>query len=169
MVMAGRLRRCWAHLASDARSVRRVFDDALLMRIEEAIARSERAHSAEVRVAIEAALPLRQVWRGRSPRERALEVFGGLGVWDTAANNGVLLYLLWADHAVEIVADRAAAAAIAQARWREVCDSLAAACRAGDFAAGTIAAIERIDELLIEAFPRADGYTNELPNRPAIL
>jgi len=167
--MAGKLARSWAHLLSDSRSVRRVFDDDLLARIEAAITSSERAHSAEVRVAIEASLPIGQVWRGRTPRERALEVFGALGVWDTAANNGVLLYVLWADHAVEIVADRAAAAAIPPAGWREVCEALAAAYRAGDFTTGTMAAIERIDQLLIGAFPRLDGDTDELPNRPAIL
>src|SRR5690606_39251421 len=87
LVMAGKLARSWAHLLSDSRSVRRVFDDDLLARIEAAITSSERAHSAEVRVAIEASLPIGQVWRGRTPRERALEVFGALGVWDTAANN----------------------------------------------------------------------------------
>lgn len=168
--MAGsKLARTFSHLVSDARSVRRAFDDALLTRIEEAIARSERGHSAEVRIAIEASLPLRDVWRGRTPRERALEVFGALGVWDTAANNGVLLYVLWADRAVEIVADRAAAAAIAPARWREVCDALVAAYRSRDFERGTVAAIERIGELLIEAFPAAAGDANELPDRPAIL
>ena len=168
--MAGsKLARAFSNLGSDARSVRRAFDDALLTRIEEAIARSERAHSAEVRIAIEASLPMRDVLRGRAPRERALEVFGTLGVWDTAASNGVLLYVLWADRAVEIVADRAAAAAIPESRWREVCDALVGAYRGGDFERGTLAAIERIGELLIDAFPAARGDANELPDRPAIL
>lgn len=167
--MAGRIARCRAHLLCDEHTLRRVFDDALLAGIEDAITRSERAHAAELRVAIEASLPLREVWRGRTPRERAIEAFGQLGVWDTAANNGVLLYLLWADHAVEIVADRAAAAAIPEARWREVCDALAAACRDGDVASGLVGAIDRIDRLLIEAFPAVQGDANELPNRPVIL
>ena len=149
--------------------MRRVFHDDLVARVEEAIGRGEQAHSAELRVAIEASLPLREVWRGRTPRDRALEAFGALRVWDTAANNGVLLYVLWADRAVEIVADRAAAAAIAPARWREVCELLVAAYRGGDFERGTIAAIERIHGLLVEAFPSAAGGANELPDRPAIL
>ncbi|KAA0218927.1 MAG: hypothetical protein DWB43_08030 [Lautropia sp.] len=166
---AGRLARTWSHLLNEARTVRRVFHDELLARIEEAIGRSERAHSAELRIAIEASLPLREVWRGRTPRDRALEAFGALRVWDTAANNGVLLYVLWADRAVEIVADRAAAAAIAPPRWHEVCELLAAAYREGDFERGTIAAIERIHRLLVEAFPSAAGGANALPDRPVIL
>jgi uncharacterized membrane protein len=167
--MAGRMARCRAHLTSDSRTVRRVFDDALLARIEASITRSEQAHAAELRVAIEASLPLREAWRGRAPRDRALEVFGMLGVWDSAGNNGVLLYVLWADHAVEIVADRAAAEAIPQQQWREICDALSAAYRAGDFAEGTLAAIDRIDRLLIGAFPAAGGEVNEQPDRPVIL
>ncbi|MCO5107744.1 MAG: TPM domain-containing protein [Burkholderiaceae bacterium] len=168
-MVAGRLARTWTHLVNEARSVRRVFDDEVLTRIEAAIARSERAHTAELRIAFEASLPLREVWRGRSPRERALEVFGSLRVWDTEANNGVLLYVLWADRAVEIVADRAAAASIPPQRWREVCDALSAAYRRGEFEPGTLVAIERIHALMIEAFPATAGDANELPNRPAIL
>lgn len=166
---AGRLARTWSHLVNEARSVRRMFHDDLLARVEQAIGPGERAPSAELRIAIEASLPLREIWRGRTPRDRALEVFGALRVWDTSANNGVLLYVLWADRAVEIVADRAAAAAIAPARWREVCELLVAAYRGGDFERGTIAAIERIHGLLVEAFPSAAGGANELPDRPAIL
>ena len=33
-------------------------------------------------------------------------MFGKLRVWDTEHNNGVLIYLLLAEHAIEIVADR---------------------------------------------------------------
>ena len=43
-----------------------------------------------------------------------MQVFGQLGVWDTAQNNGVLIYLLLADRVVEIVADRGIAARISQ-------------------------------------------------------
>jgi len=152
-------------------SARRAFPDAVLASIEEAIERSEREHTAELRFAVEASLPLDDVRRGRSPRERALEVFAHAGVWDTEANNGVLLYVLLADHAVEIVADRAAAAKIHDGDWREICATLSDAYRHGRFEAGTLAAIERIDRLLVAAFPREAGTrdVDELPNRPLVL
>lgn len=167
--MAGRFARCWAHLRTDARDARRAFPDSLLTKIEDSIVASERLHSAELRVAIESSLPVAQAWRGRPPRDRALEVFAQTGVWDTANNNGVLLYVLIADHAVEIVADRAAAAAITQAYWREICDALSLAYRAGEFETGTLAAIERIERLLVEAFPGHANDVDELPNRPLML
>jgi len=163
--------RWWAHARCSVFSARRAFPDALLKRIEEAIERSEQGHTAELRFAVEASLPPADVWRGRSPRERALEVFAHTGVWDTEANNGVLLYVLLADHAVEIVADRAAAARIDDGYWREICNASSEAYRHGNFEAGTIAAIERIGRLLGAAFPRAVGSTdvNELPDRPLVL
>lgn len=167
--MAGRLARCWAHLVHDHRRARRVFPDALLSRIEALIGEGERTHAAELRLAIEASMPVHRIWRGCTPRQRAHEVFAELGVWDTAGNNGVLLYVLLADHAVEIVADRAAAAAIAGERWREVCDALAAAYREGAFEQGTLTAVQRIGVLLAGAFPAAGERADELPNRPAIL
>lgn len=167
--MAGALARCWAHLVHDHRSVRRRFPDALLSRIEALIGEGERAHSGELRVAIEASLPIRRILRRCSTRERAREVFAQLGVWDTAGNNGVLLYVLLADHAVEIVADRAAAAVIPESRWREICEALAVAYRQRAFEQGTLEAVQRITGLLAEAFPATARAANELPDRPAIL
>src|SRR5690606_24998795 len=108
MVMKRGLARIWAHLACDARDVRRLFPDESLRRIEQAVSEGERGHSAEIRIAIEASLPWHRAARGVTPHDRALEVFSELRVWDTEGNNGVLVYLLVADHAIEIVADRAA-------------------------------------------------------------
>lgn len=169
--MAGIIARAWAHVRHGAHSARRAFPDATLARIEEAIERSEREHRAELRLVVEAALPLREAWRGRSPRDRALEVFALTRIWDTEANNGVLLYVLLADHAVEIVADRAAAAKIHGGYWREICDAMSVAYREGRFEEGTLAAIERIDRLLAAAFPLGSGAADvdELPNRPLVL
>lgn len=151
--MSASLRRCWRHLRQNLRSAQRAFPNAVLHRIEQAIERSMRGHTAELYVVVESALPLRVVWGGRTPRARALEVFAGIGVWDTEGNNGVLLYLLLADRAVEIVADRAAAAWIHERQWGEICSALSDSCRVGNFETGMLAAIERIDMLLVDAFP----------------
>ena len=169
--MAGTLARCWAHMRHGSSAARRAFPDALLTRIEEAIEQSEREHSAELCFAVEASLSIPDAWRGRSPRDRAVEVFAQTGVWDTDGNNGVLLYVLLADHAVEIVADRTAAAKIHQGYWREICSALSDAYRAGRFEEGTLAAVDRIDRLLVAAFPREAGAVDidELPNRPRVL
>jgi uncharacterized membrane protein len=152
-----RLRRALRHLLTDHADLRRAIDPAVLAAVATQVGAGEHGHLT--------------VLRGLSPRERALEVFGRLGVWDTEGNNGVLLYLLLADHAVEIVADRAAARAIPQAHWDAVARALAQAFAAGQGAAGLQAAVARISELLSAAFPATGAARNldELPDRPAVL
>lgn len=167
--MAGRWKRILDHLRHDQARLRRVFPAQALDRIEQGVVEGESRHGAELRVAIEASLPLGRILGGLGARERALEVFGSLRVWDTEGNNGVLIYLLLADRAVEIVADRAAARAIPQQAWQAVTQALVAECRAGRFVEGTLAAIERLDRLLAQAFPVGERNPDELPNRPVML
>ena len=101
--------RWFRHLFATRRTLHRAFPPATLDAIERAIVESERSHGAELRFAVENALEPGDIRRDMAPRERALEVFAGLGVWDTESNNGVLIYVLLADHDVEIVAATTAA------------------------------------------------------------
>jgi uncharacterized membrane protein len=151
--------------------LRRAFPPASLSAIESAIAESERRHSAEIRVAIESSLDPVQVRRGRSPRARALEVFAELAVWDTEANNGVLIYVLLADRDVEIVADRGYNSRVSTEDWASVCRAMESSFRAGRFEQGTLEGIARVSELVAGHFPAGPGSRNpdELSNRPAIL
>lgn len=152
-------------------SVRRRLSDAALARITAAIEAGEVKHTGEVCFAVEAALPWRDAWRGASPRDRAHEVFAQLRVWDTEANNGVLLYLLLADHAIEIVADRGFEDRVDADAWQAVCDEVQARLREGAFEAAIVLGVERLSSIVSAAFPRADGADdrNELPNRPTVL
>ncbi|MBP8308745.1 MAG: TPM domain-containing protein [Burkholderiaceae bacterium] len=165
-----RLLRLWRHLTTDHADFRRMVGAAALDAIEAAVHQGERAHTAELRVAFEPALPLASVLRRTPPRHRALEVFGSLRVWDTEGNNGVLIYVLLADHAVEIIADRSAARAIPQSQWDDIARSMSAAFARGAYREGTSEAVIRLNALLAAAFP-SDGSDNpdELPNRPAVL
>jgi uncharacterized membrane protein len=97
-------------------------------------------------------------------------MFGKLRVWDTEYNNGVLIYLLLAEHAIEIVADRAAARVVPQAEWDTILTGMREAFRAGRFEQGLSAAIAAVDKLLRQHFPLAEGQSNpnELPD-PAWL
>ena len=96
-------------------------------------------------------------------------VFGHLGIWDTAGNNGVLIYVLMADRDVEIVADRAIAARVPQADWVTVCQEMKDHYKAGRFAEGSEAGIARIGRMLATHFPGEAGDRNEQPNRPVML
>ena len=126
--------RWFRHTFATDGAVRRAFPPAALGRIEAAVDASEQLHSGEIRVAIEGALEPSEIARGKTPRARALEVFAALGVWDTDANNGVLIYVLLADRDVEIVADRGFNGRVAAAEWRAVCENMEREFRAGRFA-----------------------------------
>jgi uncharacterized membrane protein len=157
------------HLTSTRWGTRRRFTPAVLRRIESAIAALERTHGGEIRFAIETAFDLPDLWYGTTPRQRALLVFGQLGVWDTAADNGVLIYVLMADHDVEIVADRAIAARVSPGEWSAVCHEMEAHFKSGQFAEGAEAGIAGVGRLLAAHFPGAGGDSNEQPDRPVLL
>jgi uncharacterized membrane protein len=161
--------RALKHLFATRWGTRRRFTPEVLSRIESQIAELERLHAGEIRFAIETALDLPDLWYGTTPRERAVTVFGTLGVWDTAGSNGVLIYVLMADHDVEIVADRAIAARVPQAGWEAVSREMKDHFQAGRFAEGADAGIEGVGRLLAAHFPGGTGDRNEQPDRPVML
>jgi uncharacterized membrane protein len=166
-----RLARLLRHRWRDESDVRRALPTDALDRLQARIAESERQHSGEIRVCVEAGLPLSYLWRDAPPRERAVAMFGKLRVWDTEANNGVLIYLLLAEHAIELVADRGLTRVADDATWRAVVARLGQALHAGRFEEGLRHAIDEVDVLLREHFPLEEGVadSNELPDRPHLL
>jgi uncharacterized membrane protein len=163
-----KLVRILRHRWLDERDTARALGADGLARIQARIAASEKRHSGEIRVCVEAGLPLSYLWRGASARERAVTMFGKLRVWDTEHNNGVLIYLLLAEHKIEIVADRGLDRHAGAARWRGILDAMRAAFRAGRFEEGLNQAVDAVDALLVQHFPLAPGQVNpnELPDVP---
>jgi uncharacterized membrane protein len=163
-----RLLRLLRHRWFDETDTRRALESQALARIEQRIAASERQHSGEIRVCVEPGLPLSYLWRGAHARERAIAMFGKLRVWDTEANNGVLIYLLLAEHQIEIVADRGIARHVPPGHWQAIVAGMRSEFRAGRFEAGLLQAIEAVEALMLQHFPQADGQANpdELPNKP---
>jgi len=148
---------------------RRRFPGHVLQAIEKAITTVEAKHAGELRFVVEGSLDLAALWAGCTPRQRAIELFGQLGIWDTAENNGVLIYVLMAERDVEIIADRGIAARVGAAEWETVCRLMEAHFRAGRFREGSLAGIEAVGELLARHFPQQGGDRNEQPNRPVLL
>ena len=151
-------------------SAKRHFPPATLDAIQHAIAASEHRHRGEIVFAVEGSLPLAEAMRARSARDRAHEVFARLRVWNTEHNTGVLVYILLAEHAIEIVADRGVAAKIEQAQWQPICTVMQQHFSTGDYERGAIAGVEAIGELLIRHFPtNGERKLDELPDRPVLL
>ena len=165
----GRLRRIFRHRWLDEGDTRRAVPPQLVEKLAARVADSERRHTGEIRIYVEAGLPMSYLWRDASARERAIAMFGKLGVWDTEQNNGVLIYLLLAEHAIEIVADRGLSRHVGPEQWGGIVRDMGGAFRAGRYQEGLAQAIDAVTALLVRHFP-GDGQANpnELPDEPVL-
>lgn len=164
------LRRLLRHLLTTRHALRRAFPREALGRIEAAVHAGETLHDGEVRFAVEADLELPALLAGGTARQRAIELFSLLGIWDTERNNGVLIYVLFADRDVEIVADRGFNPAVSGAEWRAICEEMRGHFSRGEFEAGAVGGIEAVSRLMARHFPAQPGKAqDELPDRPVLL
>ena len=169
--MMNKLLRILKHRWLDERDARRAIGAQALQRIEARVAASELHHSGEIRVCVEAGLPLSYLMRDASARERAVALFGKLGVWDTEHNSGVLIYLLLAERRIELVADRGLNQYVDAAQWQQITDAMGAAFKQGQFEAGLNQAVDAVDALLRQHFAigaRARN-PNDLPDAPIVF
>lgn len=160
------------HLFHPRWLVGRAFPRGVLDRITDAVAASERGHLGEIRFAVEGALEFPLLLRGVTARDRAVQVFSDLRVWDTEANNGVLIYVLLADRNVEILADRGFNGKVSPQEWEAICREMEAHFGRGEFELGALAGIARVDRLLRGLYPlngEAPLNPNELPDAPALI
>jgi len=163
------LKRLFRHLSATRWRVNRAFSRRALTSIEEAVRASHRAHVGQVRFAVEGALHIGALLKGTSARERAVEVFSDLRVWDTEHNNGILIYLLLADRDVEIVADRGIHAKVDGREWEAICQAMEAHFRQGDYRSGVLRGIEQVTELLQKHFPVQGPLLDDLSSAPVVM
>ena len=164
------IQRTIKHFMTGSIAVNAAFPARTLRAIEQAISDSETQHGGQIRFAVEAALDLAALRRNQSAAERGIEVFSELRVWDTEYNNGVLIYLLLADHDVEIIADRGIHAKVGHAAWETICQDMERAFRRGQFEQGVISGIHEAGNHLQHHFPKNSGsIVNELTDKPLVL
>jgi uncharacterized membrane protein YgcG len=163
------LRRIMRHLSSGNAAVWQAFPHDTLDAIEQATREVEMVCDGQIRFSVEAALDLAPLLAGQSARERAVDVFSQLRIWDTEHNNGVLIYLLLADRDVEIVADRGINSRVGQQAWETICQEMETAFRNGKFEEGVLAGIGSVGRLLAQHYPYSGKTVNELPDRPALI
>jgi uncharacterized membrane protein len=163
------LTRFWRHVRMNPIAVSRCFPAATLDAIQREIAAQEAMHRGEICFVLEPELTTSQLWQGVTPRERARQVFAQQGIWNTEENNGVLLYVLLADRAVEIVADRGIDAHLDDAQWRAICADMEARFAEGRFEEGAIGGVRAIAQAMGRHFPGEGPRRNELADRPMVL
>ena len=163
------IKRIARHLLVTDGQVGRSFGRSTLDKIEAVIKASEAGHVGEIRFVVEGGLDGAPLFKGQSARERAIELFSQLRVWDTEQNTGVLIYLLLADRAVEIVADRGIDAKVDSQEWSKVCHQMEAAFRQSDFEGGVVGGVQAVTRHLLQHFPSDSHDRNELPDKPVVL
>jgi uncharacterized membrane protein len=163
------IKRVGKHLMLNRARVRRAMRAGALERIEAAIRKSEATHTGQIRFVVEGSLEMGALLGNLPARERAIDVFSMLRIWDTAQNNGVLIYLLLADRDFEIVADRGIDAKVGYAEWKKICARMEAEFRGQDFEGGIMLGIAAVTAHLSRHFPAAGGHRNELPDEPVVL
>jgi uncharacterized membrane protein len=163
------IRRIGKHLLLNRWRVRRAFPRQALANIEKAIKASEASHAGQIRFAVEGALDGRPLFKDQPARDRAIDVFAELRLWDTVHRNGILIYLLLADRDVEIVADRGISEKVPQAEWEQICRAMEAEFRARNYEGGVLKGIAAATQLLAKHFPAAGTHANELPDKPVVL
>ena len=179
--MMQRIQSLAQHLWLDATDTHRRITPAMRERLTAQIAASEQLHTGQIRLCIEAALPVSYLWRWRGgvtmadlTRQRALGLFGRLQVWDTQGNNGVLVYVLLAEHAIEIVADRGLSECAGHAHWLNLAERMSALFKADRLEDGLSLAMLESTALLATHFAPdpahgANARSNELPDAPVLL
>jgi uncharacterized membrane protein len=163
------IKRIGKHLLEHHWRARRIFTPKVLAAIEQAIKAGEATHAGQLRFVVEGALDGAPLFKGQSARERALDVFSQLRIWDTAHNNGVLIYLLLADRKVEIIADRGIDAKVGAAGWQTICAAMQRDFKAGNFESGVIKGIQAVSKHLAAHFPKHGAGPNELPDAPVVM
>lgn len=168
--------RLWRHTWFDARDSRRALPAEAAERLAQTVARSESRHSGEIRICVEGGLPLPLLWPARNSseaaqlvRRRAVDWFGRLGVWDTEHRNGVLIYVLLAERAIEIVADRGLYAHITPAQWQAQVATLGEAFALGQYEAGLTAVLQAVGQALEQHFPLVSGQHNPNELQDAVV
>lgn len=156
------------HRWRDQRHTLRMVPDDMAARLEQRVAHSETRHTGEVRVVVEAALPLSYLWRlgprltlQQAMRQRAMSWFGRLRVWDTEHNNGVMIYLLLAERHIEVVADRGLARHVPALHWSQLVTQLSRQLKAGAFEQGLGNALADVTALLATHFPESADPANQ--------
>ena len=157
------------HLLEHHWRARRLFTPKVIANIEQATKAGEATHSGQVRFVVEGALDGAPLFHDQPTRERAIDIFSHLRIWDTEHNNGVLIYLLLADRVVEIIADRGIDAKVGAEGWARICRDMEADFANGRFEAGAIKGIEAVSRELAKHYPPTGPHRNELPDKPVVI
>ena len=134
--------------------------------LEAAVARLEQQTSAEFRIFIERKIPSKPT--ALSAYQRALAIFSQLEMHQTAARNGVLIYIAYTDRQCAIIGDIGIHQYVGDDFWQTECARMIEHFKQKQYTEGILASMQQIGEQLIRHFPVQPDDQNELDNEVII-
>ncbi len=125
-------------------------------RVVDAIHEAELRTSGEIKVHVDAKLPA-----GKTPFERATEVFAASGLAATHEKNAVLVYIASEDRRFAMIGDVGIHAEVGDAFWSTATEALGHHFTRSAYGDGLVAAVQAIGERLAARFPRAEQSAKE--------
>ncbi|MFT4020857.1 MAG: TPM domain-containing protein [Acinetobacter sp.] len=150
-------------------STKRYFKPTDQQAIADAVRQAEQGHIGEIQVVIEGHIPCAMAYH-IDTEQRARQLFASLGVWDTEANSGVLLYLNLCERQVEIVTDRGIHNATQPEQWHAICQHIIVQMQQRHYRQAVVQGVLQIGQIL-QAFynHQQPDQNNELGNAPIML
>ncbi|XID75158.1 TPM domain-containing protein [Alkanindiges sp. WGS2144] len=161
---------CWfKHACYIPWRTRHYFNAQAREQIHQAVTQAEFGHAGEIQVIIEGHLPLDLALRGDTAL-RARQLFAQYGVWDTAYNSGVLLYINLCARQVEILADRGIHQFVNDEHWQAICQQVTSLLAHGHYADGVLAGVQQIGATLEQFYDqKVQDLGNELGDGAVFL
>lgn len=148
-------------MARHPRWVRGFLTEADLEAVRRAIIEAEASTSAEIRVHLDHRCPV-------DPMARAVAVFEGLGMHNTAERHGVLIYIAITDRKLAVIGDRGIHERVGDRYWSELVAAVTSHFRDERSRDGLIHAIGELGQVLRQHFPRRPDDVDELGNEVSI-
>ena len=142
-------------MARHPKWVRAFLSDQDLEAIARAVGQAEERTSAEIRVHLDHSCPGEAL-------PQAIRVFERLGMHETVARNGVLVYISVTDRKLAVIGDKGIHERVGDAYWRGLVDAVRERMRQQQSRDGLIHAVSELGASLGRHFPRRPGDANEL-------
>jgi uncharacterized membrane protein len=132
------------------------FDQEEQALIAKAIHEAERCTSGEIRVYVESRCSYMDAL------DRAVELFGQMGMQSTKERNAVLVYVAVKDHQLAVFGDEGIHQKVGSEYWQQEVGKMIRDFNRDDYAKGIAGCVEDIGQALQHFFPYTDQDKNEL-------
>lgn len=133
-----------------------------LQKLSSVIGEAEKSTSGEIRVVVRH----KRRWNEKSLtlHDLALKEFHHLGMQNTRDRTGILILILFSEHAFQIIADQGIHTKVEGGTWDAIAAGITSHFKDGNYVKGITDAVIAVGTILAKYFPRKADDANELSN-----